>query len=43
MDEIKSLFQEQKALEDDFMRQRAQKEESSTEQLEQLRTHDAND
>ena len=43
MEEIKSLFDEQKQLEEDFMRRRALKEEEYTRDLEELRTVDAND
>ena len=43
MEEIKALFDEQKKLEDDFMHQRAKKEEDYTRDLEELRTVDAND
>lgn len=41
--EIKSLFTEQKQVEEKFMRQRADKEEEYTKELEELRTNDAND
>ena len=43
MEEIKALFEEQKKLEEDFMEQRAKKEEEYTRDLEELRTVDAND
>ena len=43
MEEVKGLFDEQKKLEDDYMHQRAIKEEEYTHDLEELRTVDAND
>ena len=43
MEEIKGLFQEQKELEEKFMEQRQAKEDEYNQELEQLRTSDAND
>lgn len=41
--DINSLFKEQRDLENEKMRERAEREEKYTEELEELRTNDAND
>jgi len=42
-EEIKGLFQEQKAIEIEYMNTRSRKEDEYTKELEKLRTQDAND
>ena len=42
-DEIKALFEQQKALEIEFMNLRSRKEDEYTKELEKLKTQDAND